>query len=287
MRVMNGTGIFNFRDRIFYNNLSDSQTGIKQGEKMKVLLLVGLLAFTGCGFEVVDTGRRGIETRYGAVIGEPLPEGLHFYNPFTSGIREYSVRQETWSAKTSIFTKDTQSVEVQFALTYSPDTKSVTNLYRDFGTEQDLIIKVIQPVALGSIKDAIGQVIADELVSKREMVTKQALKEVTENLAARNVIVSDLQFTNLDFDDAYEHAVEEKVVATQKAQKAKNETVTIEEQAKQTVATARAQAEAMKIQSAALAQNKGLVEYEIAKKWNGVLPVTMMGSSVPLLNLSR
>lgn len=255
--------------------------------KKLLLMVVTALTLTGCGFEVVDTGRRGIETRFGQVVGEPLAEGLHFYNPFTSDIREYAVRQETWSTKTSIFTKDTQNVVVEFAVTYYPDPKAVTNLYKEFGSESDLITKVIQPTALGSIKDAIGQVIADELVSKREAVTKQALHEVVENLAARNVIVTDLQFTNLDFDDAYELAVEEKVVATQKAQKAKNDSVTITEQALQTVTTAKAQAESMRIQSAALAQNKGLVEYEIAKRWNGVLPTMMMGSTVPLLNLSK
>ena len=49
---------------------------------------------------------------------------------------------------------------------------------------------------------------------------------------------------NLDFDDAYEKAVEAKVVAIQRAAEAKNETVQIEEQAKQTVKTAQAEAEA-------------------------------------------
>lgn len=248
-----------------------------------LLILVTLLS--SCGFEVVDTGRRGIETRFGAVQGEPLSEGLHFYNPFTSSIVEFSVKQEKWSEKTAIFTKDTQRVDVEFAVVYSADPKFVHILYRDVGDLKMLEEKIIKPVVLGSIKDAIGSVIADELVMKREFVTKDAFKEVQENLKDKHVLVSDLQFTNLDFDDAYEHAVEQKVVAIQEAQKAKNETVKIEEQAKQTVKTAEAQATAMRIQSAALAQNKGLVEYEIAKKWNGALPVYMMGNSVPLIDI--
>lgn len=256
---------------------------------MKKLLCMVLVALTltGCGFEVVDTGFRGIETRYGAVVGKPLAEGLHFYSPFTSNIVEYGVRQETWTSKTDIFTKDTQNVVVEFSVTYYPDPLFVTDLYVKFGNENDLVTKAIKPTVLGSIKDSIGQVIADELVSKRDAVRKRALLEVQENLAAKNVLVTDLQFTNLDFDDAYEAAVEAKVVATQEAQRAKNESVTIEEHAKQTIISAKAQAESMRIQSAALAQNKGLVEYEIAKKWNGVLPTMMMGGgSVPLLNLN-
>lgn len=250
------------------------------------LLVITALTLTGCGFEVVDTGHRGIETRFGEVVGQPLPEGLHFYNPFTSGIREYSVRQETWSAKTDIFTKDTQNVNVSFSVTYYPDPKFVNEFYVQYGDEASLVTKIIQPTILGPMKDAIGQVNADELIAKREQITKTAMAEITKSLAPSHVVVTGLQFTNLDFDDAYEKAVEEKVVATQKAQKAKNDTVTIEEQAKQTVKTAEAQATAMRIQSAALAQNKGLVEYELAKKWNGVLPTMMMGNSTPFINMN-
>lgn len=239
---------------------------------------------SACGFEVVDTGRRGIETRFGAVQGEPLPEGLHFYNPFTSSIKEYSVKQEKWSEKTAIFTKDTQKVDVEFAVVYSADPKYVHLLFKDVGDLDKLEEKIIKPVVLGSIKDAIGSVIADELVMKREFVTKGALQEVQDNLKDKHVLVSDLQFTNLDFDDAYEKAVEAKVVAIQDAQKAKNETVRIEEEAKQTIKTAQADAEAMRIKSQALSQNKGLVEFELAKKWDGKLPVYMMGNSVPLID---
>lgn len=227
-----------------------------------------MLSITACGFEVVDTVYRGIETRFGAVQGEPLLEGLHFYNPFTSSIKEYSVQQEKWSSTTPIFTKDTQRVDVEFAVVYFADPKSVHILYRDVGKLDLLEEKIIKPLFLGSIKDAIGSVIADELVMQRETVTKTAFQEVRDNLKDKNVIVTDLQFTNLDFDDAYEKAVEEKVVAIQSAQKAKNETVRIEEEAKPTVKTAQAEAEAMRIKSQALSQNKGLVEFEIARKWD-------------------
>ncbi|MBL7544289.1 MAG: prohibitin family protein [Bdellovibrionaceae bacterium] len=250
-----------------------------------VIAILATLTLSACGFEIVDTGYRGIETRLGAVQGEPLPEGLHFYNPFTSSITEYSVRQEKWEETTSIFTRDTQNVSVKFAVVYYADPAHVHTLFRDVGRLDALTDKIIKPVVLGSIKDAIGEVIADELVMKRELVTKSALKEVVENLEKKNVIVTDLQFVNLDFDNAYEQAVEQKVVAIQNAQKAKNETVRIQEEAFQTVKTAQAEAESMRIKSQALAQNKGLVQFELAKKWDGVLPVYMFGNSVPLIDL--
>jgi prohibitin 2 len=254
----------------------------------KLILIVLTLMTSACGFEIVDTGYRGVKTKFGEVVGEPLPEGLHFYNWFTSDITEFGVRENNWSAMTAIFTKDTQRVDVTFSVVYYPDPKSVHHLYREVGPERALEEKIIKPIVLGSIKDAIGQVIADELVSKREAVTRSALAEVVANLKARNVIVTDLQFTNLDFDDAYEQAVEAKVVATQNAQKAKNETVQIKEEAEQKVTTAKAEAEAMRIKSAALAQNKGLVQFEAVQKWDGQLPQYIFGGgAVPFIDIQK
>lgn len=251
------------------------------------MILIASNVLTACGFEVVDTGYRGIKTRFGQVEDSPLPEGLYFYNPFTTSIREYSVRQEKWSDKTAVFTKDTQRVEVQFSVVYSADPNKVTSIYKNVGKLSMLEEKIIKPIVLGSLKDSIGQVIADELVSKRESVTRDAMREVKENLESQSVIITDLQFTDLDFDDKYEAAVEEKVVAIQLAQKAVNDTTTIKEKAKQTVLTAQAEAESMKIKSQALAQNKGLIEFEYAQRWDGKLPQYMMGNSVPFIDLSK
>jgi len=69
-------------------------------------------------------------------------------------------------------------------------------------------------------------------------------------------------------------------------QEAKNRTVKIEEEAKQKMLIAQADAESMKIRSQALSQNKSLVEYEAVQKWNGVLPqIIMGGQSTPFIGL--
>lgn len=254
---------------------------------MKKLILI-LPLITACGFEVVDTGNRGIKTTFGEVIGEPLAEGIYFYNPFTSGIKEITVRDEKFSDKTAIFTKDTQRTDVEFAAVWHIDPMYVGKIYKEVGDINAIQEKILKPIVLASMKDAIGQVIADELINKRELVTQAAQKTVQDNLKSKNIVLSGLQFTNIDFDDNYERAVEQKVVAIQDAQKAKNKTVQIEEEAKQTVASAKAEAESLRIRSQALAQNKGLVEFEAVKKWNGVLPVNIYGNApIPFLSLGQ
>lgn len=254
-----------------------------------MMKLVGAVAvsmlLTGCGCEVVDTGRRGIKTEFGKIEGEPLGEGLHWYNPFSEDIFEMSVREQKLEDKTACFTRDTQNVIVQYAITYFPKQDRIGALYQQFGEDWDE--KIIAPIVLQSLKDTIGRYAADDLVSKREEATKAAFDEVAGSLAKRDVIATTLSITNLDFDDKYESAVEEKVVAIQKAAGAKNRTVEVEEKAKQRIIAAEAEARSMTIRSQALKENKGLVEYEAVQKWDGKLPQQMFGNAVPFINVSR
>lgn len=254
---------------------------------MNKLFLFIILAFTisGCGMEQVDEGGRGIYTKWGKVEGEPLAPGLHFYNPLTSDIFEMDVREQKVEKSTDCFTRDTQKVVVTYAMTFYPNKSKIGELYSQFG--KDWQEKVVSQVALGSIKDVVGQYIADDLVSKREAAKSAAEKELKLNLESRGVTLTRIDFTNLDFDDAYEKAVEAKVVAIQKAAEAKNHTVEVEEKAKQTVKAAEADAKAMQIKSQALSQNKGLVQYEAIQKWDGKLPEIMFGNATPIINLDK
>lgn len=253
---------------------------------MKRLVMLSLtLILTSCGFEQVDEGFRGIYTNWGKVVGDPLPPGLHFYNPASSAIFEMDVREHKAEGSTDCFTNDTQKVSVTYAITYYPDPQKIGALYSQFGRDWDQ--KIVSQVVLGSLKDTVGQYRADDLVGKREAARNAAENEVKEALSKRSVMVTKLDITNLDFDDSYEAAVEAKVVAIQKAAEAKNKTVEVEEKAKQTVASAKADAESMRIKTQALSQNKGLVEYEAIQKWDGKLPEIMMGNSVPIINLDK
>lgn len=242
------------------------------------------LFVAGCGFEIIDTGHRGVEVRYGKIQGGPLPEGLAFYNPFTTDVIELDVRENILEEETVAFTKDTQQVKIKYAVAYYPDPSQIHVTYNQFG--YDWPTKTVNPAVLSALKDTVGQYVADDLVSKREAARNAVLAELAESLKTRNVVVTRVDFTNLDFDDAYENAVEAKVTAVQKAAQAKNKTVEVEEMAKQQIISAEAEAKSMRIRSEALSQNKSLVEYEAVQKWDGKMPVYMLGGgATPFISL--
>jgi regulator of protease activity HflC (stomatin/prohibitin superfamily) len=193
------------------------------------------------------------------------------------------VREQKYEEKAVSFTRDTQRVDIAFALTLYPDPIHIHSLYRQFGADWQQ--KLIPQTAQDAIKNVVGQYIADDLVGKRDEARNKAQAEVQKNLAINHVIATRLDFTNLDFDDNYEKAVEDKVVAVQKAAEAKNKTVEVEEKARQTVLEAEADAKAMLIKSNALKENKSLVEFNAVEKWDGKLPQYMMGNTVPFIKL--
>ncbi len=249
-----------------------------------ILPIFSLTFLAGCGCEQIDVGHRGIETKFGEIQGEPLPEGLHFYNPITSRIREFNVQEQKFETRAISFTRDTQRVEIDIALTIYPDPKAIGRIFKDYGA--DWSNKLVSQAVLNSVKDIVGNYIADDLVGKRDEARTKAEMETKNVLASRSIIVTRLDFVNLDFDDAYEKAVEAKVVAVQKASEAKNKTVEVEEQARQKVIAAQAEAESMRIRSKALTENKSLVEYEAVQKWDGKLPQYMLGNSTPFIKLN-
>lgn len=254
---------------------------------MKKIVCITLLALTnGCGMEQVDEGYRGIKTRFGSIQGQPLAPGLHFYNPITSDIYEVSVLETKLEAQESCFTADTQTVIVQYALTYYPLQSSIGDIHSQFG--RDWSEKIISPLVRSSIKDAIGKYKADDLVLKRESASAAAFLNIKTELEKRKVVATRLDITNLDFNDEYEHAVEAKVVATQRSIEAENKTKQVAEESKQVVLMAKAEAESMRIRSQSLTTNKNLIMYEAVQNWDGQFPKVILGSgSIPILDMKE
>ena len=249
-----------------------------------IIIALLFLTLTGCGFEIVDTGNRGIETRYGKVIGTPLPEGIHFYNPLSSNIVEVNVRTLKWEGTTAPYTKDVQQATVTFVVNYNLDPVFAHTVYKELG--EDWADALIPQVVNARIKDEFGQWDAAPLVSNRVLAIKNMTNSITDNLSKKHILVTSFEITNIDYSDVFEASVESKVVAAEKAKEEKNRTESFKEKAAQTVLTATADAASIKIKADALAQSAKLVEWAAIEKWDGKLPTYMLGGATPFINLS-
>jgi prohibitin 2 len=249
------------------------------------ILALVVLSFAGCGIKIVDTGQRGIETRFGKVVGESKPEGIYFYNPITSTMVEMDTRVQRKDGETDTYTRDVQQAGIKYTLNYRLQQNAAHLMYRDVGRDWD--DKLVPQVVLGTLKEVVGKWDAVDLIANRDKAGATAFEAIRRNLGERNVEVSRFEITDISYTNEFEQSVEQKVIAQQKAIEEQNRTKQIEEQARQKVLSAEAEAKSIQIRAQALERNAKLVEWEAVQKWNGVLPQYMLGSgATPFINLT-
>ena len=76
--------------------------------------------------------RHGVES---AVLSfsESLPEGLYFFNPFTSTIVEMDTRVQRVDAETDTYTRDVRQAGIKYTLNYRLQQNAAHLMYRDIG----------------------------------------------------------------------------------------------------------------------------------------------------------
>lgn len=245
-----------------------------------LLVLIALIS----AFYSISPGYRGVLITLGKVSQHSYINGVGFKWPFVSSMIKMDVRTRKMTDKTSTYTSDIQTADLEYTFTYDLNPENIHILYEKVGLDYEA--KAILPSLNDVLKDVIGKWQAQELVANRDKARVDVVAGLQERLDRRFFQNITFQFINIDYSDKFEGAIEDKVIAEQKAQEAVNNTKRIKEEAEQKLISAKAEAEAMEIKSEALSKNKGLTEYEAVQKWDGKLPQYMLGNSTPFVNLS-
>ena len=242
--------------------------------KKLILLLapVAALLITGCS--QVDSDQAGFKTWFGKPDTPVLGPGLYGISPIGGNMVKYPIRDMRADVTMQAYTKDMQQAAFKVAVIYAPDRSRLIELHTKYGKDYALVI--IEPAVASAVKDVVGQWEADQLVNGREKATAAIRDKTAAALNGTPVLLKSLSVMNIDYSDAFEKAIEEKVVQQQSAIKAKNKTVQVEEEARQKTITARAEAEAISIRAKALAENKDVVILNAIEKWDGHAPQTLV-----------
>jgi len=253
-----------------------------------ILGLLILVIFFG-SFGTVATGKVGVKSTLNKVTGTVQP-GMYFKLPIVQNVVTMDVQVQKEEADATAASKDLQTVNAKIAINYRLDEAKVMDLYSRIGTNYKA--RVIDPAIQEVVKASTAGYTAEELITKRPEVTDKIQLALSTKLAESDILVSanGVSIINFDFSQSFNKAIEEKVTAEQNALAAKNKLAQVEFEAQQTIATAKATAEAQRISSAALAAQGGsdYVQLKAIEKWNGILPTQMIpGSTVPFVNLKN
>jgi regulator of protease activity HflC (stomatin/prohibitin superfamily) len=248
-----------------------------------ILISIGISAFT-----VISAGHTGVQVTLGEVNPLPLTEGVHFVNPISS-IKDVDVRLQKAELKgANAGTKDLQVVHTDIVVNYRLDPLKVPHIYKEYGLNVDE--KVLGPGINEAFKSVTAHYTSEELVTKRELVSQEILQHLTSKMGPFNIAVSNISLVNFGFSQAYQQAIEDKVISAQKTAKAQQDLERIKVEANSRIAQADGEAKAIAIQAAAIQSNGGAnyVQLQWIEKWDGKLPTTVLGGdSKTLMNIGK
>jgi prohibitin 2 len=148
---------------------------------------------------------------------------------------------------------------------------------------------------LGKLSEAVKAVTvrftAEELIMRRTEVRDQIAALLREKISHHGLALDEFATVNLSFSSSFSRAIEAKVGAEQQKLTADRDLLRIQVEAQQRVASARAEAEGLRLQrmevTALLLDLRRVENDRLAiAKWDGQLPTTAVGASAqPFITL--
>lgn len=259
-------------------------------------LLIGLVAlyvvFTS--WYTVDQGERAVVLRFGELVGESDP-GLHFKMPWIDSVRRITVQNQNKRYQAlEAYSRDQQPANLTVSVTFQAVDPSA--VYTQYGDLDGAILRLIDPRVTSGVKTIFGQYDAVRAIQERAGLNIAVADAITSAIAGPINIIS-IQIENIDFSDAYEQSVEQRMLAQVEIQRREQNLRTTEVEAQ--IARTRAEGEAnairlrgeaegdaIRARAEALRMNADLVQLQAVEKWDGKLPTTMVPSTaLPFINL--
>lgn len=278
--------------------------GIGAGIVLLLFLIPNTVTYVNPGYVGIVIHRAG-----GGVDSKPLGPGLHMRNPLTTGIEEYPIFMQTLvltkastegsanNDEINVNSKEGQPISLDVSMSFELDADKAPFLYtsfrRDIGSIQHTYVKQ-------SIRQALQEVIGNEEIAavigpKKAEAVARTQQLIAERLTPYGFIVKQFTINELRAPPAVIEAINQKNVMQQQALTAQNElqkntfqaqgdSIKAAGRAKAILTEAEAQARANELLSKSITGT--LVQYEMAKRWNGQMP-QVSGSAMPMIQLTK
>lgn len=281
--------------------------------KLGKWVIIALVVFILWPFSSVPTGSQGVVTQFGK-IKRIESEGLVLVAPWEK-LNVFNIRTSTTTVEGAEgSTSDTQPVTISLTVRYKIRANQIANIFEQYSHDGDLS-SYVESATQETFKAVTAKYAATQLISQRSSVSNEIRSVLSSKLALYGADVINIDMRSFSFSPSYMAAINAKVTEEQKRLAAENKARTVEAQQREKVyvatawaeskqkyadgeayaktKNAEAEANALRIQNAALRENKDVlelkrieVELEKAKKWDGKLPEHIYaGAPIPLINV--
>jgi len=224
------------------------------------LAVAGGLAYAGSqSLYNVDGGHRAIV--FNRVVGMKetvYGEGLNFNIPWFERPIVYDIRTRPVNLQTLTGSKDLQMVTIAIRVLHKPNANKLVWIYQTLGMRYDE--KILPSIMNECAKAVVARYNANELLTKRDIVSKEISLDLKERAGNFNILLEDVAITHLSFSPEYSRAVEKKQVAEQHAERAKYEVIGAMQEKLTIVTRAKGEAESAELIGSAVKKNPGFMK---------------------------
>lgn len=275
--ILIGVGFY----RLFSDNYSiDIMDKKRRSGKPMLVFGVLLLIFSVIGaiigpasVHAVDTGEVAV-VKYLGNAQKVRTAGTYFDLSMLYEYQTYDAKVQNLDIQTMTYSSDAQTMDIQMTIQYAIRGDEVMEIAKQYGSLETLQSR-IQSVAIEQAKSVLSAHKAMDIIAERAAMSPAVAQAVKDAIGEEYfVTINTVVLTNIDFSDAFESAVEEKMIAEQKQLKADYENKT-------KVTKAQAEADAKKIAAQGEKDANDLLQKTLTEeilrqqfinKWNGQLP---------------
>lgn len=210
-----------------------------------IIILVAIVCFAliPASFHTVEAGQIAVVKHLGEAK-KVRTSGTYFDFWVTEKYEFYDAKVQNMDIRTQAYSKDAQTMTIAMNVQYKIDESKVIDIANQYGTI-DLLANRIESIATEKAKATLSSYSAMNIIETRStispLVEETIKKAVNEEYCVDIVAVV---LTNIDFSDAFEKTVEDKMIAEQEKLKAQYEKETAIVNAEKELEVAKLQAQA-------------------------------------------
>lgn len=222
-----------------------------------IIALVAIICLTLIpgSFHTVEAGQVAVVKHLGEAK-KVRTAGTYFDFWITEKYEFYDSKVQNMDIRTQAYSKDAQTMSIAMNVQYKIDESKVIDIANQYGTI-DLLANRIESIATEKAKATLSSYSAMNIIETRSTISP-LVEETIKNAVNEEYCVDIVAvvLTNIDFSDAFEKTVEDKMIAEQEKLKAEyeKETAIVNAQKELEVAKLEAQAKLEKAKADAEAQ---------------------------------
>ena len=240
---------------------------IKRSGTIRIVIIVGIILFFAfvvfmSSFTQVDFGTVGMVTRFGRITGRIMDPGLNWKAPFVDRVIIYRTQEIVYITEeqagentfqegtyldypTATTTADGQQITVKYSVRFRIDATKITRIANEIGDEEALVDKVVKFHTRILARNIPKEYEALDLYTgKIQAVQTEFEDQLRPLLAEKGVILEAFGLRQIEFQEDYVQAIEQKQIEAENVQTEQNRAEQAKWRAQSAIEVAKGEAQA-------------------------------------------